>query len=198
MTTALYLAHLNPLTRAHVDIITELRAQADSVKVMPVVFRRDSAEINSRSFPFTFEHRRQMVESVFGDGVSVTDDYTFFAPFRRYMPPLLSPKSWRLRRRILGGVDGDYFTYTGDRAEGYMLAIYMLRPKVGARKQISATSVKERMYRAASGEESGWEEDVPEGVAGIIRKNWNVVREFARAEDRTARVFGMKFPKDGY
>ncbi len=198
MVTALYLAHLNPLTKAHVEIITELMAEADAVKVMPVIFRKDAGEINSRSFPFTFEQRREMIEVIFGDGVSVTDDYAFFAPFRRYMPPLLSPKSWELRRRILNGVRGKYFTYTGDRAEGYMLRIYRLRPKIGVRKSLSATSVKEKMYQAAVESDSCWKNDVPDGVAKIIERDWDVVKKFACMEDRTSRVLGMKFPKDGY
>jgi len=196
--TALYLAHLNPVTKAHVEIITELRAEADRVKVMPVTFRDGASEINSRSFPFTFEQRKEMVEAVFGGGVDVTDDYTFFAPFRRYMPPLLAPKSWQLRKRILRGIGGDYFTYTGDRAEGYMLKLYRLRPKVGARKSLSATSVKEKLYLAEAGMDASWKNDVPDGVAEIIERDWDTVKRFASTEDRTTRIAGMKFPKDGY
>ena len=37
MTIAIYLAHLNPLTNAHVDIINELKSE-DEVVVMPVRF----------------------------------------------------------------------------------------------------------------------------------------------------------------
>ena len=199
MATALYLAHLNPVTNAHVEIITELMGEADRVKVMPVVFRDGGEEINSRSFPFTFEQRRDMIGAALGGGVEVTDDYTFAAPFRRYMPPLLAPRSWGLRRRILRGVEGDYFTYTGDRAEGYMLRIYMLRPRVGRRRPLSAASVKEKMYRAAAGEGRGdWRRDVPQGVARVVEGSWDTVERFAGAEDRTTRVAGMKFPKDGY
>ena len=50
MITALYLAHLNPVTNAHVEIITELKKQADIVKVMPVVFKDEDREINSKKF----------------------------------------------------------------------------------------------------------------------------------------------------
>jgi len=39
---------------------------------------------------------------------------------------------------------------------------------------------------------------VPERVVGIIKKNWYVVDKFARMEDDTTRVMGMKFPKEGY
>ena len=114
------------------------------------------------------------------------------------MPPLLAPKSWKLRKQILRGVKGDYFTYTGDKAEGYMLKIYRLRPKIGTRKSLSATSVKEKMYQYSLGIETNWEQDVPKQVAKIIEKNWEVVKKFASIEDRTTRIVGMKFPKDGY
>lgn len=194
MRVAVYLAHLNPVTNAHVQIIEDLKKEA-SVKVMPVVFLDGKSEVNSRSFPFDFETRKRMIESVFGDTVEVLSNYTFHAPFWRYFPPLLSPYSWILRRRILEGVGDDYFTYTGDRAEGVMLRAYMLRPKVGRRKEISASSVKDRMYEAALGADSSWREDVPEGAARIIEEKWDVVRQYASSEDRTTRIAGMKFPR---
>ena len=82
MITALYLAHLNPVTNAHVEIINELKNNADKVKVMPVVFKSRDKEINSKSFPFSFEIRKKMLTSIFGDSILVTDDYAFFAPFK--------------------------------------------------------------------------------------------------------------------
>lgn len=196
MTTALYLAHLNPVTNAHVQIIEDLKGAADTVKVMPVVFRDGDREVNSRSFPFDFAARKSMLESVFGDSIRITDDYAFFAPFKRYFPPLLARKSWDLRRQIMRGVDGDFFSYTGDRAEGLMLRLYRLRPRVGKRKPLSASSVKEMIYDAALGRHSDWKRDVPPGIAGIIEDRWDVVKRFADAEDMTTRVAGMKFPRD--
>ena len=204
-TTALYLAHLNPVTNAHVEIISQLREGADRVKVMPVVFRDGPREINSRSFPFSFEARRSMLESVFGDSVWITDDYAFLAPFKRYMPPLLAPRSWRLRGQILRGVEGDFFSYTGDRAEGYMLRMYGLKPRVGRRRPLSAASVKEGMYRAALGRGEGdggtgqsWKDGVPDGVAGVIEREWGTVRRYAGMDDATRRIAGMKFPTEGW
>jgi hypothetical protein len=196
--TALYLAHLNPVTKAHVEIIEELKKDADVVKVMPVVFKDGENEINSKSFPFNFKTRRKMLESVFGDSIQITDDYAFFAPFKKYMPPLLSPKSWQLRKQILRGVEGEYFSYTGDKAEGYMLKIYRLKPKVGERKSLSAASVKEKLYDAALGKKSSWKEDVPENIAKVIEDNWETIEKFADLEDMTTRVAGMKFPKEGW
>ena len=198
MITALYLAHLNPVTKAHVEIIEELKKDADIVKVMPVVFKDGEKEINSKSFPFNFETRKKMLESVFGDSIQITDDYSFFAPFKKYMPPLLSPKSWQLRKQILRGVEGEYFSYTGDKAEGYMLKIYRLKPKIGERKSLSAASVKEKLYNAALGKESSWKEDIPENIAKVIEEDWNTVEKFANLEDMTTRVAGMKFPKEGW
>ena len=92
MITALYLAHLNPVTNAHIEIISELKKEADIVKVMPVVFKDEDREINSKSFPFNFETRKKMLMSVFGDSIQITDDYVFFAPFKKYLPPLLTPR----------------------------------------------------------------------------------------------------------
>jgi nicotinamide mononucleotide adenylyltransferase len=196
--TALYLAHLNPVTKAHVEIISDLKKEADVVKVMPVVFKDDDREINSKSFPFNFESRKKMIESVFGDSVKITDDYAFYAPFKKYLPPLIRRKSWKLRKQILDGVDGDFFSYTGDKAEGYMLKIYRLKPKIGERKLLSATSVKEKLYDAALGGKDSWKEDVPESVAKVIEDKWETVEKFANIEDQTTRVVGMKFPKEGY
>jgi len=196
--TALYLAHLNPVTNAHIEIIEELKKQADIVKVMPVVFKDEDREINSKSFPFDFKTRKKMLESIFGDSIKITDDYAFQAPFKKYLPPLVRRKSWKLRKQILDGVEGNYFSYTGDKAEGYMLKMYRLRPKIGERKALSATSVKEKLYDAALGKKSAWKEDVPEKIVKIIDEEWKTVEKFANEEDQTTRIVGMKFPKEGY
>ena len=198
MITALYLAHLNPVTNAHVEIINELKKNADKVKVMPVVFKSGDKEINSKSFPFNFEIRKKMLTSIFGDSILVTDDYAFFAPFKKYMPPLLSPRSWELRKQILKGVQGNFFSYTGDKAEGYMLKLYRLKPKVGQRKTLSAAAVKESLYDSALGRETNWKNNVPESVEKIIKENWDVIKKFSDLEDKTTRVLGMKFPKEGW
>ncbi len=79
-----------------------------------------------------------------------------------------------------------------------MLKLYRLNPKIGTRKIISATNVKNEMYTASQGSESKWKKFVPVNVAKIIVENWQVVEKFASAEDMTKRIAGMKFPKDGY
>jgi len=196
--TALYLAHLNPVTNAHIEIIKELKKDADIVKVMPVIFRSDEKEVNSKSFPFNFETRKKMLESIFGDSIKITDDYAFLAPFKKYLPPLVRRKSWKLRKQILNGVEGDYFSYTGDKAEGYMLKMYRLKPKLGERKALSATSVKEKLYNSVFEKNSTWKEDVPEEIVKIIEEEWKTVEKFANQEDQTTRIVGMKFPKEGY
>ena len=198
MTTALYLAHLNPVTNAHVEIIKELKKNADIVKVMPVIFKYDDREVNSKSFPFNFETRKKMLESIFGDSIKITDDYAFLAPFKKYLPPLVRRKSWKLRKQILNGVKGDYFSYTGDKAEGYMLKMYRLKPKIGERKSLSAASVKEKLYDAALEKNSNWKEDVPKEIIKIIEDEWETVEKYSSGEDMTTRVVGMKFPKEGW
>ena len=197
MTIAIYLAHLNPVTNAHVEIIEELKKE-NKVVVMPVRFLNGEKEVNSRSFPFNFEIRKKMIESVFGDSVLISPNYTFYAPFKKYFPPLISPKSWSLRKQILQGIENDYFTYTGDKAEGLMLKLYRLNPKVGTRKLVSATNVKNEMYANSEGKNSEWEKFVPVNVAKIIIENWQIIEKFASAEDMTKRIAGMKFPKEGY
>jgi len=179
LTTALYLAHLNPVTNAHVEIIKELKKEADIVKVMPVIFKYDNREVNSKSFPFNFETRKKMLESIFGDSIKITDDYAFLAPFKKYLPPLVRRKSWKLRKQILNGVEGDYFSYTGDKAEGYMLKLYRLKPKIGERKSLSAASVKEKLYDSVLEKKSDWKEDVPEQIVTIIEEEWETVEKFA-------------------
>jgi hypothetical protein len=197
LTVAIYLAHLNPVTNAHVEIIEELKKDA-KVKVMPVVFLDDGVEVNSRSFPFSFEVRKKMLTAVFGDTIEVSSNYTFYAPFFKYFPPMLSPYSWKLRSQILKGVNEDFYTYTGDKTEGLMLKAYRLNPKVGTRKSVSATSVKNKLYDAALGKESDWKDDVPKEVVKIIEENWDVVKKYASSPDATTRIAGMKFPKAGH
>jgi hypothetical protein len=199
-TAAIYLAHLNPMTRAHQSIISTLKKDY-SVYVFPVRFIKDGREVNTKSFPFSFELRKSMVESVFGDSVSVLPDYAFYAPFSKYMPPLLSSRSWELRNQIRAQVKEEKFvSYTGDRAERLMLKAYRLNPLKADRLEISASSVKEDLYRQAieGGSDGGWRDKVPEPVAEIIKKNWDIVDKFARMEDGTVRRAGMKFPKEGY
>ena len=196
MVTAIYLAHLNPVTKSHVEIIKELKSN-EHVRVLPVIFKIDGREVNSRSFPFSYELRKKMLEAVFGDSISIMPSYTFYAPFAKYMPPLLSPYSWSIKRQILDGVK-DYFTYTGDKAEAFVLRLYGLNPKVGKRKETSASFVKQKMFDAAEGKETDWENYVEPEVVKIIHENWDVVKKFAGGPDFTYRVLGMKFPSTGF
>jgi len=197
LTVAIYLAHLNPVTKAHVEIIEDLKKE-NKVRVFPVIFINKGKEVNSRSFPFSFELRKKMLQAVFGDSISVLSNYAFSAPFIRYMPPLLSPFSWNIKKQILQGVSDDYFTYTGDRVEGFVLKLYGLKPRVGTRKTISASHVKEKMFDVVFGKDSDWENYVPSEVVKIIRENWDIVKKYATEEDHTYMVFGMKFPKHGF
>ena len=199
-TAAIYLVHLNPMTNAHKSIISSLTREY-RVYIFPVRFIKDGQEVNTKSLPFSYHLRKQMVESVFGDSVAVLPNYTFYAPYRQYMPPLLSSRSWKLRNQIITQINEERFvSYTGDKTERIMLKAYRLNPLKADRLEVSASSVKENLYRqVVKGDNNEqWRLKVPEVVAEIIKKNWNIVDKFARIEDSTTRMMGMKFPKEGY
>jgi hypothetical protein len=79
-----------------------------------------------------------------------------------------------------------------------MLKLYRLKPRVGERKALSAASVKEKMYDSVVSKKKDWKEDVPEGVGKIIEENWDVIEKYAKLDDQTRRVLGMKFPIEGW
>jgi len=197
---AIYLVHLNPMTTAHESIISMLKKKYH-VYIFPVRFVKDGQEINTKSLPFSYCLRKEMIESVFGDSVTVLPDYTFYAPYRKYLPPLLSSRAWKLRNQIISQISEKKFvSYTGDKAERLMLKAYRLHPLKADRLEISASSIRAKLYRQVFDGKSDeeWRRKVPEPVAQIIKKNWNIVDKFARMEDSTARVMGMKFPQEGY
>jgi hypothetical protein len=172
------------------------------VYVCPVRFVKNHGEINTRSFPFSYDIRRAMIESVFGNNKSVvvSPDYFLTSPFIKYLPPLVSPYSWMLRSQILRTVKEEKFiTYTGDPAERMALSVFRLNPIKAARFAGSASAVKEMLYRQAITEsEQAWRDKVPAGVADLIECNWVIVKRFARSSDNTLKVFGMKIPKEGF
>ena len=148
---ALYLAHLNPVTNAHEKIISQL-AEHYHVYVFPVVFLKEGREINTRTFPFPYELRRKMLLSLFDghDNIDILPNYNFVSPFIKYLPPILSPYSWSMRREILRDVLEDRFiSYTGDTAERIALRFYNLHPIRAKRLEISSSNVKELLYREA-------------------------------------------------
>jgi len=188
---------LNPVTKAHVEIINELKKE-NQVRVLPVIFMKNGMEINIRSFPFSYDLRKKMLQSVFGESITVLPNYTFYAPFIKYIPPMFSPYSWKIKQQILDEIKTEYFTYTGDKAEGFVLKLYGLNPKIGKRKETSASFVKQKMFDSALGKDTDWENYVDPEVVKIIRESWNVVKKFADAEDQTYRILGMKFPSTGF
>ena len=202
---ALYLAHLNPFTKAHQEIITNLQKNY-IVYVFPVRFIKNGKEINTRSFPFTYDIRKSMIRSVFPNErkVIVSPNYTFFSPFLKYLPPLFSPYSWKIRDQVLKSINEKKFiSYTGDRIERYALRIYRFNPIKATRLPISASNVKEIIYNQALNKrenfkDSTWEEKIPSSVVKIIKDNWNVIEKFANEKDETLKVVGVKFPKKGF
>jgi hypothetical protein len=210
---AIYLAHLNPFTNTHQHIISLLLQRDYSVYVYPVRFLKNRKEINTRSFPFPYHIRKEMIESVFGNNKSITvsPDYSLISPFVRYLPPLISPFSWVLRNKILQNVKEERFiTYTGDVAERITLSVFRLNPIKARRFPGSASTVKEMLYDQVISEfpngsqdakrhgVQNWRDKVPKGVAKLIERNWEIVEKFARSSDSTLRVMGMKIPKEGF
>lgn len=202
---ALYLAHLNPFTKAHQEIINKLQKNY-TVYVFPVRFIKNGKEINTRSFPFTYDIRKSMIRSVFPNEskVIVSPNYTFFSPFLKYLPPLFSPYSWKIRDQVLKSINEKKFiSYTGDRVERYALKIYRFNPIKATRLPISASQVKEIIYKQALNKRDNfkdftWEEKIPSSVVRIIKDNWNVIEKFANETDETLKVVGVKFPKTGF
>ena len=202
---ALYLAHLNPFTKAHQEIISSLQKKY-TVYVYPVRFLKNGKELNTRSFPFPYEVRKLMIESVFPNekNVIVSPNYTFFAPFIKYLPPIFSPYSWKIREQVLKSVrEKKFISYTGDRVERYALMIYRFNPIKAKRLPISATQVKEDIYEQALSKKrdlinSQWKDKIPHPVIKVIEDNWNIVEKFANKKDETLKVVGVKFPKKGF
>ena len=184
---ALYLAHLNPFTKAHQEIISSLQKKY-TVYVYPVRFLKNGKELNTRSFPFPYEVRKLMIESVFPNekNVIVSPNYTFFAPFIKYLPPIFSPYSWKIREQVLKSVREKKFN-----------------PIKAKRLPISATQVKEDIYEQALSKKrdlinSQWKDKIPYPVIKVIEDNWNIVEKFANKKDETLKVVGVKFPKKGF
>lgn len=207
-TIAIFLAHLNPLTLSHEKIIQSLLNDY-KVYVFPVRFLKNKEEVTTRSFPFSFETRKQMILESFGydENIFVLENYAFVSPYVRYLSPF-SPPFQKLRKNIIANLRGsDFITYTGDRAERVLLKIFGFNPILANRQMISSTDVKNLLYRSAlsyktlSGSnhlDLEWSNFVSPKVGEIIKKNWNIVERFSNSGDNTIRVCGMKFPKDGF
>jgi hypothetical protein len=201
---AILLAHINPLTNSHINIITKLKKDY-SVYVFPVVFIRNGKEVNTKSFPFSYDIRKKMVVSIFGyDSVKVLPHYCFYSPYIRYLPPIFSPFSWKLKDQILKDIVEDKFvSYTGDTAERLMLYIYGFHPLNAKRMLISSSNVKEMLYHDAQkgkrfNDNIEWKRYIPNPIKDIIDENWNIIEGFANSSDDTIRILGMKFPRLGF
>jgi hypothetical protein len=207
MLSIIWLAHVNPVTKAHEEIIHE-KMREGYLYVFPVIFRKkDGREVNTRSFPFTFEVRNEMLQSVFDKKIHVLDAYAFEEPYKEYegrtiagIPIKFSEKAFQLRDSIIRNVPEPRKSYTGNYSEYLLLKKFGLNPERGRRKVIAGTSVRELMYKEALGQQSeqNWRELVPESVIGIIEKYWDIVKHFSMKNDETIKRFGMKIPVDGY
>ncbi len=43
-----------------------------------------------------------------------------------------------------------------------------------------------------------WNNFVSPKVSNVIKNNWSVIEHFSTSADKTIRILGMKFPKDGF
>ena len=148
---ALYLAHLNPITNSHEKIISQL-AKEYHVYIFPVIFLKEDREVNTRTFPFSYEIRKKMLLSLFNgrNNIEIVPNYKFVSPYIKYLPPIVSPYSWALRIGILRDVlEKRFISYTGDAAERIALRLYNLHPVKAKRLEISSSNVKELLYQEA-------------------------------------------------
>jgi len=208
-TAAIFLAHINPLTISHEKIIQSL-LENYKVYIFPVRFLKNNREINTRSFPFSFEIRKQMILESFNynKDITVLSDYTFISPYIGYFFPFIPPDFQRLKKNIISSIkESKFITYTGDRAERLLLKLFGFNPIQANRQVISSTNVKNLLYKSAisfkmlsrsNNIDWEWNSYVSPNVSNIIRNNWNVIEHFSNSADKTIRVFGMKFPKDGF
>ena len=209
---AIFLAHINPLTISHEAIIQKL-LQDYSVHIFPVRFLKDNLEVNTRSFPFSYEIRKQMIlESFdFNENIHVHGDYAFHSPYIQYFPPFVSPAFKRLKNKIMINIrENSFITYTGDRAERVLLSVFGFNPVKANRQIISSKNVKNMLYDSVMHQnrlsdnieltQDGmkWNDFVSPKVVEVIKKNWETVRIFSISKDETVRVMGMKFPKNGF
>lgn len=209
---AIFLAHINPLTVSHESIIRNL-LQNYSVYIYPVRFLKDGIEVNTRSFPFSYEIRKQMILESFNyhKNIHVLGDYAFLSPYIQYFPPFVSPAFKRLKNKIILNIqENSFITYTGDRAERVLLSLFGFNPVKANRQVVSSTNVKNLLYKSVlssknlnPNEESKsndlkWHEFVSPKVSQVIEDNWDTVKNFSITKDETIRVIGMKFPKNGF
>ncbi len=209
---AIFLAHINPLTVSHESIIRNL-LQNYSVYIYPVRFLKDGIEVNTRSFPFSYEIRKQMISESFNynKNIHVLGDYAFLSPYIQYFPPFVSPAFKRLKSKIILNIqENSFITYTGDRAERVLLSLFGFNPVKANRQFISSTNVKNLLYKSVLSTENlnpnegsksndlKWHEYVSPKVGQVIEDNWETIKNFSITKDETIRVMGMKFPKNGF
>lgn len=192
------LAHLNPITDSHVRIIDDLIEYSGEVYVLPVIFKKDGKEVTTKFSPFTYEERHKMLTYIFGKKIKIASSYTFESPFIKYLPPILSPYSFKLRMSIERSLPPKSEPYTGDVAEAFLLKLYFGRTHLGHRKPIPARNVRKLMYADALGHKTNWRDFVPGEVTKIIEESWERIKFFAEREEKdTVKILGFKFPVEG-
>ena len=209
---AILLAHINHLTVSHESIIRNL-LQSYSVYIYPVRFLKEGMEVNTRSFPISYEIRKRMILESFNyyENIHVLGDYAFLSPYIQYFPPFVSPAFKRLKNNIIFNIqENSFITYTGDRAERVLLSLIGFNPVKANRQVVSSTNVKSLLYKSVLSTENlnpdegsknndlKWHEYVSPKVGQVIEDNWETIKNFSITKDETIRVMGMKFPKNGF
>ena len=155
-------------------------------------------EINTRSFPFSYEIRKQMILESFNyhKNIHVLGDYAFLSPYIQYFPPFVSPAFKRLKNKIILNIrENSFITYTGDRAERVLLSLFGFNPVKANRQVISSTNVKNLLYKSVLSTENlypnegsknndlKWHEYVSPKVGQVIEDNWNCLLYTSDAAD---------------
>jgi hypothetical protein len=174
---------------------------------------KEGIEVNTRSFPFSYEIRKQMILESFNyhENIHVLGDYAFLSPYIQYFPPFVSPAFKRLKNNIIFNIqENSFITYTGDRAERVLLSLFGFNPVKANRQVVSSTNVKNLLYKSVLTTENfyqnegsknndlKWCEYVSPKVGQVIKDNWETIKNFSITKDETIRVMGMKFPKNGF
>jgi hypothetical protein len=91
-----------------------------------------------------------MIREVFPNAtdIFISANYTFYSPFIKYFPPIFSPYSWKIREQVLNTIsEKKFISYTGDPVERYALRVYRFNPIKAKRLPISASHIKELIYK---------------------------------------------------
>lgn len=193
MVTYVFLGWFSPLTVYHYEVIQSLEKKGELL-VGPTHFEHDGKEVLTRTRPFSYEERSEMLESV---GVDTISSYRPTSPYITY---LLPQRRKKLIDDIREDVPEDSVFFTRDLGEAWLLELVGFDVEYEKRSGLSGTSVRKLIYEEIErGEPTGWEESVAPGADEIIRRKdtWRRLEDFCYAQDDTYHLFGFKVPMKG-